>query len=95
MKPKKIPPFDLLARISEKIEVDDPDNEPLNFGKHKGHTPNEIFYDDPQYLIWLKKTGSSIPSQELYEEALLEVYKVDENIPVDLKFRSLSDRRRG
>ena len=95
MKPRKIPPFDLLARISETIETDDPDNEPLTFGKHRGQTPNEIFYDDPQYLIWLKKTGSSIPSQDLYEEALIEVYKAKENIPVDLKFNSFNERRRG
>lgn len=96
MKPRKIPPFDLLARISETIVDDgDVDNEPLTFGKHKGMTPNEIFYDDPQYLIWLKKTGSPIPSQDLYEEALLEVYEAEENVPVDLKFRSLSNRKRG
>ena len=90
MKPRKIPPFDILARLSEIIEDGDPDNEPLTFGKHKGMTPNEIFYDDPQYLIWLKKTGSAIPSQELYEEALIEVYKEEENVPVDLKLRSFN-----
>ena len=95
-KPRRIPAFNLLDRISETIEDNgDPDNEPLTFGKHRGMTPNEIFYDDPQYLIWLKKTGSPIPSQDLYEEALLEVYRAEENIPVDLKFRSLNDRRRG
>ena len=95
MKPRKIPPFDLLARISETIEEVDPDNEPLTFGKHKGHTPNEIFYDDPQYLIWLKKTGSSIPSEDLYEEALLEVYTSEANVPADLKLKSFNERRRG
>lgn len=91
MKPRKIPPFNLLAKISETI-VDDPDNTPLTFGKHAGHTPNEIFYEDPQYLIWLKKTGSTIPSWDLYEEALLEVYKAEENIPIDLKFKSFNQR---
>ena len=78
MKPRKIPPFDILARLSEIIEDGDPDNEPLTFGKHKGMTPNEIFYDDPQYLIWLKKTGSAIPSQELYEEAFRPFSRLDE-----------------
>ena len=95
MKPRKIPPFDLLARISETIEEVDPDNEPLTFGKHTGHTPKEIFYDDPQYLIWPKKRGSSIPSEDIYESALLEVYVSQENVPEDLKLKSFNESRRG
>lgn len=87
MKPRKVLPFNLSERISETIVEDNPDDIPLTFGRYKDMTPNEIIVDDPQYLIWLKKTGSTIPSWDLYEEALLEVYKAEENIPADLKIK--------
>lgn len=46
-----------------------PDDEPLTFGKYKGKTPNEVAGIDPSYLVWLvQNVDDGLVSDELYSE---------------------------
>lgn len=53
-------------------QIDNPDNEPLSFGKYKGLTPMEVYKDleDYSYLVWLWDNVKPCPiSEELYRLA--------------------------
>jgi hypothetical protein len=32
------------------------DNKPLNFGKYKGKSSNEVAAEDPWYIVWMYET---------------------------------------
>lgn len=45
------------------------DKTPLNFGKHRGKTPDEISEIDPSYIVWMYERIKNRPtcSHFLYE----------------------------
>lgn len=46
----------------------DTDHTPLNFGKYKGLTPDEISEFDPEYIVWAwKSVHPRISSYWLYQ----------------------------
>ena len=40
----------MISVNTKKSSIDDL---PLRFGKHKGKTPNQLFSEDPRYLLWM------------------------------------------
>jgi uncharacterized protein (DUF3820 family) len=49
------------------------DHTPLNFGKYKGKTPDEISEHDPSYIVWMYNNIKPKPCSEW----LMEVCKAD------------------
>jgi hypothetical protein len=50
------------------------DDKPLDFGKYKGKTPNEIADHDPQYLIWaFDNTKRKVCSRDLRDACQQDV----------------------
>lgn len=48
------------------------DTTPLDFGKYKGKTPEQIANINPGYIVWLfEKTQRQVFSPDLYEECKL------------------------
>lgn len=54
----------------------DLDHKPLNFGKHKGKTPEWVAENDPSYLLWLYELGPQPPRCSL---ALYNATQRDDN----------------
>ena len=56
------------------------DKTPLNFGKHRGKTPDEISEIDPSYIVWMYEKIKNRPtcSHFLYECCLCELDEGDE-----------------
>lgn len=54
------------------------DNRPLNFGKHKGNTPSSLLDTDPSYIIWMYDNINPPPcSKSLYDFAKQELEDAD------------------
>lgn len=59
------------------IKIPGPDDQPLNFGKHKGSTPRQILIDgDYGYVIWLYETMKRC-SRDLYLDAEIQKQEAD------------------
>lgn len=51
---------------------------PLDFGKHKGKTPDRVSEEDPSYIVWLWNTfNPKKTSKLLYEACMADLYEKD------------------
>lgn len=72
------------------ISQDSLDTEPLDFGKYNGEIPNDLLYDDPQYLVWVYEKTNRFPcSEELYKKAKEFTKKYPQDKPWQAKIEDL------
>lgn len=63
------------------------DNLPLEFGKYKGFTPNEIAEHDPHYMIWVyENITNQVVSRNLVDRCRSAITSYEEERLDDLYY---------